>query len=361
VTLAILFVVVVVINGLFFLLFSTFSFGMEPAAGNTGQYPVSVIVCARNEAKNLKKNIPLWLEQDYPDFELVLINDDSSDDTLKVIEYFVEKDNRVVLVDVKRNEKFWGKKKYALTLGIRKARHTRLLFTDADCSPASRSWIARMATLLSTEKQIVLGHGAYQKQAGLLNALIRFETTMTALQYFSSALLGRPYMGVGRNLAYTSNLFYEQAGFTGHIQIDSGDDDLFVQQAATAENTALCIVPDAFTYSAAHSSWRGWIGQKARHSTTAYHYRWLEKGWLGLYYLANLSFWILLVTGLTYNWHLFIAIGLCRLAFQYLLLGRGFKRLQEPGLIWAIPFLELFLVLSQLVIFIGSFKKRHWR
>jgi len=273
----------------------------------------------------------------------------------------IEAGDRIVIVDVKHNENFWGKKKYALTLGIRKARHTRLLLSDADCKPSGPNWLQNMTGQLNQEKQIVLGYGGYLKKPGLLNALIRFETAITAFQYFSSALLGRPYMGVGRNLSYTSNLFYEHAGFTAHMQIESGDDDLFVNQAATSQNTTVCLTPESFTWSIPKDSWRTWIRQKARHSSTAYLYKPFEKFWLGLYFVSNLAFWLILIIGLTLNWPLFLALGLTRFLFQYLLLAPGFKKLEEGQLLWALPLLELFLVLMQLVIFINSFKTIRWK
>jgi len=361
VTLTILFIVIVVINTGFFLFYSRFSFTNFKTRPTAKKYPVSLIVCARNEAENLKRHIPAWLSQNYPEFELVLVNDHSADHSLEVMESFAAKDDRIVIVDVKHNENFWGKKKYALTLGIRKARHTRLLLSDADCKPSGPNWLQNMTGQLNQEKQIVLGYGGYLKKPGLLNALIRFETVITAFQYFSSALLGRPYMGVGRNLSYTSNLFYEHAGFTAHMQIESGDDDLFVNQAATSQNTTVCLTPESFTWSIPKDSWRTWIRQKARHSSTAYLYKPFEKFWLGLYFVSNLAFWLILIIGLTLNWPLFLALGLTRFLLQYLLLAPGFKKLEEGQLLWALPLLELFLVLMQLVIFINSFKTIRWK
>src|SRR5690606_20033884 len=172
-------------------------------------FPVSVIICAKNEAENLQKNIPHILAQNYPDFELVLINDASSDETLDVIKSFAEQDPRVKYVDVVNNEAFWANKKYSLTLGIKKAKNNYLLFADADCRPDSANWIQEMAGRFTNKKELILGYSPYESKPSLLNLLIRFETVMTAIQYFSFAKTGSPYMGVGRNLAYTNKLFYD--------------------------------------------------------------------------------------------------------------------------------------------------------
>lgn len=346
---------VALINCLYYSLFSNFFFSQPPPQRSVADFPVSLIVCAKNEAENLQKHIPLWLAQSYPIFELILINDASSDESLEVMEEFATQDSRIKIVNVRNNEAFWGNKKYALTLGIKRARYDRLLFTDADCYPASKDWISKMASNFSEEKQIVLGYGAYEKLPGILNKIIRFETLMTAVQYFSYANSGIPYMGVGRNLAYLSTLYYEKNGFMNHIRIASGDDDLFVNEAATADNTNLCISPEAFTYSIPKKTRKQWRLQKKRHYSTAKFYRPIHKILLGLYYVSNLLFWIFSgIVLFTDFWKVVIFILLLRLVFQYVAIGKAAKKLGETDLIPYIPFFELYLILVQMSIFISK-------
>jgi len=262
------FILITLINILFFIGYFSFASAKESTSNSTP--PVSVIICAKNEAENLKDFIPSILEQNYTDFEVILVNDASIDDTLEVMESFEKLDPRVRLVDVKNIEAFWGKKKYALTLGIKKAKNSALLFTDADCRPESNMWISEMASNFRDNKTIVLGYGGYLKNKGsFLNKLIRYETLLTAIQYFSFAKWGIPYMGVGRNLAYTSQEFYAQNGFATHLHIKSGDDDLFVNQAGTEENTAITFNRASITRSIPKTSFSTWILQKRRHISTA--------------------------------------------------------------------------------------------
>lgn len=346
---------VALINCAYYLLFSKFSFLKISEKLNSEKYPVSLIVCAKNEAENLRKHIPQWQNQRYPNFEIILINDASNDDTLEVMESFAQNDPRIQIVDVKNNEAFWASKKYALTLGIKRAKNARLIFTDADCYPASEEWLAQMASNFSDKKQLILGYGAYEKLPGFLNRIIRFETVMTAVQYFSYAKIGSPYMGVGRNLAYTSVLYYENSGFMKHIKIPSGDDDLFVNEAATAENTAICVNPSAFTYSIPKKKRRKWLFQKRRHYTTAKLYKPKHRFLLGAYYIFNLLFWLLMpIILLTQFWQYALAIILVRIIFQYVVIGNAMKKLREKDLIPFIPFFEIFLIFTQLSIFISS-------
>ncbi|MBZ0328128.1 MAG: glycosyltransferase [Altibacter sp.] len=350
-----IFAAVVFVNCLYFLLFSKFSFLKLSEIEASEKFPISLIVCAKNEAENLKKHIPLWLKQNYPDFELVLINDASYDETLDIMEAFALTDSRIKIVDVENNEAFWASKKYALTLGIKKAKHKRMLFTDADCRPASDDWIKEMTAPFSETKQLILGYGAYEKASGFLNKLIRFETVLTALQYFSYARAGIPYMGVGRNLAYTSNLYYDNKGFMSHMKVASGDDDLFVNEVASKENTALCFTEKAFTYSIPKKTWKSWILQKKRHTSTAKLYKPIHRLLLGLFYLSNLLFWVLAPIAMIWvDWKIPLALVLFRCVLQGFIFGKAASKLREKDLIIFIPILELFLVFVQLSIFISN-------
>jgi glycosyltransferase involved in cell wall biosynthesis len=327
--------------------------------------PISVIVCAKNEVINLKKLVPLLLEQHYNHYELVLINDASNDETLRVMKKFKENDSRITVVNVQNNEAFWGNKKYALTLGIKAATHEQLLFTDADCIPASKNWIKEMSVLFSESKSIVIGYGAYQsKKHSFVNLLVRFETLLSAIQYFSYAKLKAPYMAVGRNLAYTKSEFFRVNGFINHMQIRSGDDDLFIRDAATSSNTTIALAPNSFTFSEAPTSLKKWFRQKRRHVTTASHYKYKHQFFLGLFYSSKLLFFLLAPFVLAYKLDIITgSLAVSYVVFTYLIVGFSAKKLKETSLLYFLPFLELFLVLFQFVIFITNSisKPTHWK
>ncbi|MFK7832280.1 MAG: glycosyltransferase [Winogradskyella sp.] len=360
------FIAVVGIQIIYYLSF-LFAFGVKRAASKSKKHiPISLIICAKNEAENLKKNIPLFLEQAYSNFEIVLVNDSSFDATLEVMETFAAKNENIKIVDVKESEAFWGNKKYALTLGIKASKHNFLVFTDADCVPNSNQWLAKMSSYFSNEKSIVLGYGAYSKKRfSFLNKLIRFETVMTALQYFSYANMGLPYMGVGRNMAYRKDLFFNNRGFNNHMSIKSGDDDLFINEVANSSNTALSFTTDSFTISEPKTSLKAWMLQKRRHISTASLYKWKHKLLLGLFYSSQLLFWILgiLLFVFSFNWQLLSALIGLRFVIQWLCLAFTAKKLNETDLIILAPILELFLITTQLSIFIANLisKPKHWK
>lgn len=318
---------------------------------------ISIIVCAKNEEDNIVDYIPLLAEQNYPDYEIVLIDDASSDATLEIFEGFEKQYPNIRLVKVKNNEAFWGNKKYALTLGIKAAKNEYLLFTDADCYPTSKEWITAMSSQFTMQKTIVLGYGAYEKiNKSFLNKLMRFETLLTAMQYFSWAKSGRPYMGVGRNLAYKKEEFFNVNGFINHIQVRSGDDDLFINEAATSKNTTIAYTPESFTYSKPKTTYKDWIIQKRRHVATASYYKKLDKFQLGLFYCSQLLFILLPIILLSFQFYWIVVLSLIfvRYAAVWTIVGFSAAKLKEKDLKYWFPIVELILIFTQINIFITN-------
>ncbi len=360
------FLLIIIVQFIYYgFIFSRFAFAKSklPIQKNIA---VSVIICAKNESQNLQLYLPYIIEQDYSDFEIVLINDASHDNTLEIIESFAKKNSNIKIVNVENIEAFWGNKKYALTLGIKASTNDFLLFTDADCKPVSKHWIAAMSRHFSNTKSIVIGYGAYKKSNySFLNTLIRYETLLTAIQYFSYIKIGIPYMAVGRNLAYRKEEFFKVKGFTKHMNIRSGDDDLFVNQAANSVNTTLCFSKDSFTESLPETSLKDWFKQKRRHFSTSKYYKLKHKLMLVLFYISQLMFWVLgtILLSFLFRWEIVITLILLRFIVQYVSIGFSAKKLNELDTLVLLPLFELFLIISQFFIFISNLtsKTSNWR
>ncbi|MDB4297552.1 glycosyltransferase [Flavobacteriaceae bacterium] len=324
----------------------------------TQNTPVSVVICAKNEAKNIQEFLPSILAQEYANFEIVLINDRSYDETANLFEAFAEKHANIKIVTIRESEHFYGNKKYALTLGIKAATNDCLLFTDADCKPVSKHWITEMVGQYNnSSKEIVLGYGGYTTiKNSFLNKLIRYETLQTAIQYFSYAKLGIPYMGVGRNLCYSKALFLRNKGFNKYVKILSGDDDLFINQVATKTNSTSCYTTNAHTISTPKTTWAGWIYQKRRHISTADYYQKKHQFLLGLFATNRLLFWVLLplLPFLNYtSQELYIVLGLLASKFltEWLVVGLAAKKLNEHKIALLAPLLDFILLIAQLYIY----------
>ena len=236
------------------------------------QKSISIIICAKNEEENLERFLPRVLEQDYPEFEVVVVNDCSTDGTEELLSEFSVQYKHLRYTSIPANEKFLHGKKLAVTIGLKSARYDHVLLTDADCYPVSNLWLQKMASNFTREKKIILGYGGYERRRGLLNLLIRYESVFTAIQYLSYAIKGRPYMGVGRNLAYEKELFFNNKGFASHYHLSSGDDDLFVNEIAVKENTAIEISKESHTLSIPKTTFRIWVKQKKRHLSAGTYY-----------------------------------------------------------------------------------------
>lgn len=307
--------------------------------------PVSVIICARNEASNLEEKLPAILNQDYPEFEVVVVDDRSGDNSWELLEAFRRKYKNLKTTRVTGDPKLVRGKKLALTLGIKSASHPILLHTDADCIPASKSWIRYMARNYKSDKALVLGIGLYKKRKGLLNLFIRFETAFIAMQYISLARMSRSYMGVGRNLSYKKEIFFAHKGFASHLELDSGDDDLFVNEISNRNNTAIETHPLSFTYSEPETQVAAWLKQKKRHLTTSRHYQGNSKRILGGEYFSRMLLlisFILLIINFDYKLPVIIA-------FTFLILIKGiifkiaFNRLHEKFLFLPAIIIEPFI------------------
>jgi len=326
--------------------------------------PVSVIVCARDEAANLATNLPGILVQTYPTtHEVIVVNDNSVDESKYVIAELQKTFKNLQHVELKHEAKGIPGKKYPLSIGIKEAKHEVLLLTDSDCVPASEFWIHKMQEAYTNGVEVVLGYGAYHKKPGLLNKLIRFETFQSALQFLSFALAGLPYMGVGRNLSYKKGLFFQVKGFSSLNHIPSGDDDLFINKVATKKNTAIVIDPDAITLSEPKKKFGDWIKQKNRHYTTAKYYKPVHKFLLGLYSFSQFVFYPALAAALAfYDWRIVLGVFALRTISLYVVYTNALKKLNETDLSGWLFFFDIWQFFYYLIFTPALLKKpkRAW-
>lgn len=308
--------------------------------------PVSIVVAARNELHNLPELIDSLVQQDYKDFEIVIVNDRSEDGSFDLLQNLKNEyvQLRVVNIDHKP-EKIDGKK-YALTLGIKAAKHEIIILTDADCRPAGKKWISIMTEPFNNSNIMInLGVSLQSSDKGVLGSFISFETLWTAIQYLGFALLGRPYMGVGRNLAYRKSFFLKNKGFHGFMELTGGDDDLFVNKYSKRSNTAVTIGKESLTITKAKNSWQAFFIQKTRHLSVGKYYKLVDKLLLSVFPLSLTLYWLLLFYFI-YNtqWHLVTILFLCRTLFLYITFILGCKKIGAPFKLWGLLFLDFIYV-----------------
>ena len=348
------FCTVIAVQVLYYLfLFTRLAFYKKPDNPQQQEQSLSVIVCARDEARNLLRNLPGILVQQYDtEHEIIVVNDNSVDESRFILDEFKKSFVNLKSIELTQEAKLISGKKFPLSMGIKSAKYDIVLLSDADCVPASEHWIYKMQEGYTEGIEVVLGYGAYNKKPGLLNKIIRFETFHTALQYFSYALAGIPYMGVGRNLSYKREVFLKNKGFSSINQIPSGDDDLFINQVAKKSNTGIVIDPEAHTLSEPKRTWGDWVKQKYRHYTTSRYYLFKHKFLLGLYSMTLFLVYPLLILSIIfYNWEQALIAFAVRFLLQAIVYYKSMKKLNENDLwpyflffdIWMFFYTFLFL------------------
>jgi glycosyltransferase involved in cell wall biosynthesis len=332
----------------------------------TGE-PVSIIICARNEAENLKNFLPSVLEQDYPDFEVIVVNDCSEDDSYEVLAKYLNQYPHLRISTVNKDPKFAHNKKFAQFIGIKAAKNEILVFTDADCQPDSDKWLESMVSHFDENNKFVLGYGGYMDKNSLLNKYIRCDCMTIAMQYLGMAIRGIPYMGVGRNLSYRRSVFFSNKGFGSHNHIVSGDDDLLVNTIANRKNTSVEFRPGTHTRSIPSTGITEWITQKKRHLTTAPYYKFRDKFLLITEPFTRILFYLSFIVLLSFMflWPWVLAIFALRLIIQIIVLTLVQEKLNEPGLLAYLLFFDIFSPIINGVIYLSNFRsisrKNKWK
>lgn len=319
-----------------------FSRDDRPGSVRLNGPPVSVIVCAHDEEQNLRELVPLLLGQEYSEFEIIIVEDRSNDHSYDYLLEATAQHPQLRMVRVTQTPEHINGKKFAITLGVKAARYEWLLFTDADCRPVATTWIRQMAAQMGDRKKLVLGFSPYVKKEGLLNAFIRFEAFVTGIQFMGFALIGKPYMGVGRNLAYRKSLFLESKGFNDYLGVTGGDDDLFVNAHGNAENVAVALGVGSLMRSTPKTTWSDFYYQKIRHLSVGKRYKFLDRLLIGTFAGTWVLSWLVVPPLVFFTpWSLWAAgLFVLRWICQILAFQQATRKLGEPFEVWKVPFLD---------------------
>ncbi len=365
-TMELLFAVCLIVQLSYLLLmYSRLSLRTTKISVDSSNDPVSVLVCARNEAQNLIDLLPRLLSQDYPSYEVVVVNDRSTDNSQEIIEDFMSNHSNLRVVQVKEDYSTILGKKNAVIQGIDAASHEKLVFTDADCVPVSNQWIKGIVNGYSKNTEIVIGASPYSHKTGWLNKMVRSEAAIIAIQYLSFAIAKMPYMAVGRNLSYLKSTFLKNGGFEGHEHIASGDDDLFVNKVANKNNVSVVFDEQTITTSKPVESLNEWWVQKRRHFTTYGRYHLMHKVLLIMFpatYFGSVIFASFLV--FQQDLIFFVLIGLMsRYLVQIVIFIHPYRVMRCLDLIWLAPIFELLLMILHPIVLISNecVKPTKWR
>jgi len=303
--------------------------------------PLSVIISARNDSENLRKFLPAILEQDYPDFEVIVINDGSTDESETLLNSLEDKYHHLYHSFTPEDSKYISRKKLALTLAIKASKHNWLVLTEANCQPASNQWLRLMARNFTSRTEVVLGYSGYEAGKGWLHRRVAFDSLFTSLSYLGWALAGKPYMGLGRNMAYRKELFFNNKGFSAHLNLQRGDDDLFINQVAKGSNTRVETDVNATMRMQPIEYYKDWKEERVSYMATSRYYKGVQESLLKLETTTRLLFHLLFVATLVVS----------VLSFHWLVFGIAF-------IIWALRYTMQAIIINKTATEMGE--KRHY-
>ena len=307
--------------------------------------PVSIVICARDVYEYLIDLIPALLTQDYPDYEIVVVNDCSDDETEEYLKDLERREPKIKPVQLKQHLNFFNGKKFPLSMGIKSAKNDIIVLTECNCMPVNDQWLRSVVNRYNNQTEIVIGYSPYVQKKSTLNRIMRFDALQNGLLYLSAALSRRPYMGVGRNLSYRKELFYRNKGFISHYMTSVGDDDLFISQVANKKNTEVLIDAENAILTTPTSSFKLWIRQKSSRYSTVSKYNVGARISLSLFYLSQFLFYasfiallcmkpaFVITNGTAFYIPVLVFFFLLRFGTQLIIYHKASKRLGEKGLL----------------------------
>lgn len=305
--------------------------------------PISVILYAKNDAENLKKHLPTILKQNYPTFQVIVVNDGSNDDTEDVLKIFQNQYKNLYYTYIPSDARYMSRRKLALTLGAKAAKYELLLFTETNCQPISEHWLTSIAESYTPETNIILGFCRYPNHKGFSHKMIAYDNLLSGLRYLAAALLHHPYTGNGRNLSYRKDLFFKHKGYYKSLNLHAGDDDLFVNEATDNKNTKAIFIKDSLTEMDPVLRFNSWKAIKASRAMTQSLY----KGSMPiLFHIESYCFFLFQVVSAismylaltTNNYLLFVIVlllYLTRFIIKAIVFNKSAKMLQQkPNVGW---------------------------
>ncbi|MDR3188036.1 MAG: glycosyltransferase [Prevotellaceae bacterium] len=237
-------------------------FASRHRKGNGVQLPVSIVICAKNEQHNLKKNLPLFLKQDYPEFEVVVVNDGSSDESEMLLYDLKQRHDNLQITTIEPDRKFMHDKKLAITVGVKAARYDTIIFTEPDCTPDSDRWLSAVQQTFGNEGEVVISYCRNKAWRGITGKIMRADSVFSALFSLRAALKGKPYRGSIKNMGISQTLFFRNKGFAHYSAYPQSEETLFLCRNANRKNTRVTLARDAIITSSQKLTWRQWFQQK---------------------------------------------------------------------------------------------------
>lgn len=317
------------------------------------------LIIVKNEYHQLHELLTAITNQSFGKLEIAIVDDHSDPQNRLDMENIVGQFKGVNIFDSTGN----SGKKHAIYAVIENLDKQSVVFIDADCRPSSKNYTKILAKKLSN-KELVIGYGPLFKEEGFLNKLSRFDTMWIAAQYFGSAVQGKAYMAVGRNMAIRTKIYQSVLSKIKAKEILSGDDDMLIQALGTDVKMDIMIDPDSFMYSKSEENYISLLRQKTRHVGTSLHYKLRDKIWLSFTaFLSIICYPAILFYFCFYNVPLALILLVVKIILTYLIFIPIAKKLKENDLILLLPLWEMIYGIHLVIlVFYGmNSNKKVWK
>lgn len=238
------------------------------------QPPVSIIIYAHNQVEDLTCNVPELLNQDYPDFEVIVVDDCSRDHTLEELERMEQRMDRLFHTKIDDRARTLSHRKLALVLGLKAAHNDVIITTQAQCCPDDRHWIASMVRNFTPKTDVVIGPVAYERRTSLVSQFCSYDLFHRLMQMFGLTLGVKAHAGWGVNMAFRKSLFFAEHKDSNWLSyhIHPGEDDLFVSAVARNNNVAVEISPSSLMIDHETPLKNGWSQSRLNRAYTSRRY-----------------------------------------------------------------------------------------
>ncbi|WP_299232754.1 glycosyltransferase [uncultured Bacteroides sp.] len=244
---------------------------------NTNCPPLSVIIVTKDSASMLKENLPAILEQDYPEFEVIVVNDESAGEDEDILKILGSRYHHLYRTFIPKSARYVSRKKLGVAMGIKASKYDWIVVTEPYCKPESKDWLRSLSRNFVPGTDIVLGYCNYSYSKGIFAKRIIADMLLVSMRFLGKALGGKPYMGIGRNMAYRKDIYVKHKGFYNQLTLSRGDDDLFINEIADKGNTKVCVDSNSIVRMPLPKYRKTWKDDKIGYEVTGNHYKGMSR------------------------------------------------------------------------------------